>query len=152
MSAVGHPGGGTGFSSIACASIAVPSIERALQAYRDGLGLDVVGGLRVSPRNFGLRWVELGRAGASLGDGPFIELLEPTGEGGPVDRFLERTGPGVYQLRLVVDDLPATVAELRGRSMNVILGEQPPGEPRAAWIHPRSTHGVLFELMEPAAR
>lgn len=128
---------------LACVSVAVRSIRDALPAYTAGLGLTVVGPMRSSPRGFNLRWVELGAEGKG-----FIELLEPSGGGGPIERFLARRGEGVYQVRLLADCLDEAVKGLERRGVRVIRGPELAGEPRLAWIHPDSTHGVLFELFE----
>jgi methylmalonyl-CoA epimerase len=136
----------TTFDGLACVSVAVPSIADALPAYTEGLGLEVTHDVVESER-FPLRWVELGAGGRT-----FLELLEPTGDDGPVRRFLDRRGPGVYQVRLFVDDLDEALRELEGRGVRVIRGDDVPGQPRIGFVHPASTHGVLFEVMERPAR
>jgi len=133
----------TGFDGIACVSIAVRSIEEALPAYRDGLGLEVTHDVQTSPRGFDLRWVELGSGGRT-----FLELLEPTSEASPVHRFLERRGPGVYQVRFKVDDVGETLAGLAERGVRTIEGARAEGHADVGFVHPESTHGVLFEVME----
>jgi methylmalonyl-CoA/ethylmalonyl-CoA epimerase len=132
------------FDRIACVSIAVPSIAEALPAYTGGLGLEL-NGERDSKR-FALRWAELGHNGET-----FIELLEPTSDESPIQRFLDRRGAGVYQVRFHVDDLDETLATLEAAGMRVIRGEDVPGEPRIGFVHPASTEGVLFELLERTA-
>ena len=131
----------TRFGGIACVSVAVPSIAEALPAYRDGLGLDLIG--EHDSKRFDLRWAELGRDG-----NVFVELLEPTSESSQIRRFLDRRGPGVYQVRFHVADLEETLAELEAGGMRVIRAADAPGEPRLGFVHPASTHGVLFELLE----
>lgn len=126
---------------IACVSIAVPSIAEALPAYTQGLGLELIG--EHDSKRFDLRWAELGRDGRVM-----IELLEPTSEASQIRRFLDRRGPGVYQVRFHVGDLDDALAELEAGGMRVIRGADVPGEPRLGFVHPASTHGVLFELLE----
>jgi methylmalonyl-CoA/ethylmalonyl-CoA epimerase len=128
---------------IACVSVAVPSIAEALPAYTEGLGLELIG--EHDSKRFDLRWAELGRDGKV-----FIELLEPTSESSQIRRFLDRRGPGVYQVRFHVDDLDDTLAGLEAGGMRVVRGADVPGEPRLGFVHPGSTHGVLFELLEKA--
>jgi len=132
------------FDRIACVSVAVPSIADALPAYTDGLGLEL-NDERESKR-FPLRWAELGRDGET-----FVELLEPTSDDSPIRRFLDRRGPGVYQVRFFVDDLDEALAALEAAGMRVVRGADVPGEPRIGFVHPASTHGVLFELLERPA-
>jgi methylmalonyl-CoA epimerase len=127
---------------IACVSIAVRSIEEALPAYTEGLGLELTHEAQVSPRGFDLRWVELGAGGRT-----FLELLEPTSEDSPVHRFLERRGEGVYQVRFLVDDVDGTMAELSGRGLRTIEGARADGHADVGFVHPASTHGVLFEVL-----
>jgi methylmalonyl-CoA epimerase len=136
----------TPFDGIACISIAVRSIEEALPAYTEGLGLEVTHDLQESPRGFDLRWVELGAGGRT-----FLELLEPTSEESPVHRFLERRGPGVYQVRFLVDDVGGTLADLAGRGVRTVEGAHADGYADVGFVHPASTHGVLIEVMERRA-
>jgi catechol 2,3-dioxygenase-like lactoylglutathione lyase family enzyme len=132
------------FNGLACVSIAVESIREALPAYTEGLGLTVGSEIRTSPRGFGLRWIELGD-----GQTNFLELLEPAGSESLVAKFLARPGrSSVYQVRLSVKDLDLTLSTLEARGVRVIRSPQVPGHPRLGWIHPVSTHGVLFELLE----
>lgn len=132
------------FDGIRCVSIAVPSISSSLDAYTQGLGLEVTSPPRESKRGFGMNWIELGHNGKT-----FIELLEPTGTEGPVARFLANDrGSGVYQVRFAVDDLDETLRELDARGMVTLAGSDVAGEQRVGWVHPKSTSGVLFELVE----
>jgi len=137
----------TAFDGIACVSIAVRSIDEALPDYTEGLGLTVTHEPQVSPRGFDLRWVELGAGGRT-----FLELLEPTSEDSPVHRFLERRGPGVYQVRFIADDVGGTLGELAGRGVRTIEGAHAEGHADVGFVHPASTHGVLFEVMGRQAR
>jgi predicted enzyme related to lactoylglutathione lyase len=78
-----------------------------------------------------------------------LELLEPTGTEGPVAAFLNKPGTSsVYQVRFAVEDLDATLAGLEQRGTRVIRGQDVPGEVRVGWVHPKSTGGVLFELVQ----
>ena len=81
-----------------------------------------------------------------------IELLEPTGEGSPVAAFLERRGEGIHHLCLGSDDVAADDAALRVAGLQVLRPEPTPGAggSRVQFVHPRSAHGVLIELAEPA--
>lgn len=79
----------------------------------------------------------------------FAELIEPIGQSGPVARFLQRRGEGLYHITLVVDDVEKEVRSLRQKGAEVM--DAPALEPvfhRRAWLHPRSTMGVLLELVD----
>lgn len=132
------------FNAIECVSIAVPVIDDILPAYVDGLGLEITSAKRESKRGFGMNWIELGRDGKT-----FLEIIEPTGTDGPVASFLAKDGVShVYQVRFAVNDLDVTLEELVSRGMSVMRGMEVPGELRVGWVHPKSTGGVLFELVQ----
>lgn len=132
------------FSRIVCVSIATRDIATLLPAYTEGLGLEITHEAQISPRGFGLRWVEVGYQGQTL-----FELMEPTGDGGPVDRFLQRhPSGGVYQVRFHVDNLDTALQSLQMRGLETIVGKDVPGVPRTGWVHPKSTGSVMFELIE----
>jgi methylmalonyl-CoA/ethylmalonyl-CoA epimerase len=79
---------------------------------------------------------------------PKVELLEPTGPETPVGRFLERRGPGVQQVCFHVGDLEGLIAHLMANGI-VMIDEVPrrgAGGKRIAFVHPKSTGGVLVEL------
>jgi methylmalonyl-CoA/ethylmalonyl-CoA epimerase len=79
-----------------------------------------------------------------------IELLEPTRPDSPVGRFLERRGEGFHHVAFQVEDLEATLKELKESGVDLI-DEEPRiglGGMRMAFVHPRDAHGVLTELVE----
>ena len=120
--------------------IAVTSIDALLPFYRDVLGLtdaplDDSDGARI--------------AGLSAGES-LIELLEPDAAGSPIAKFLEKRGPGIHHICFNVDDLDATLARCRTAGITLIdekprLGAE--GK-RIAFLHPKSTGGILIELSE----
>lgn len=81
---------------------------------------------------------------------PMVELLEPTGEDTPIGRFLEKRGPGVQQVCFRVEDLEGLIAHLVGNGIRMIDSEPRigAGGKRIAFVHPKSTGGVLVELTE----
>jgi len=125
---------------IAHVGIAVPSIDALMPFYRDVLGLPDAplgdsDGARI--------------AGLSAGDS-LIELLEPTDPGSPIAKFLEKRGPGIHHICFSVDDIDATLA--RCRQAGIVLIDETPrmgaeGK-RIAFLHPKSTGGILIELSE----
>ncbi|MPZ23460.1 MAG: hypothetical protein GEU28_07930 [Dehalococcoidia bacterium] len=139
------------FTRLACVSVAVPRIEDALADYTEGLGLDLIGEIHQGKRGYGLRFANIGRDGQT-----FIELLDAEGDG-PVRRFLDREGSGVYQIRLETDNLRETVKGLKERGVEVIIAQPVGGgsapdeltpDTNLAFVHPKSTSGVLIELVE----
>lgn len=79
-----------------------------------------------------------------------VELLEPTSADSAVGRHLDRRGPGVHHVCLRVDDLEAALERSEGAGAEVIPPRVRPGAEgrRVAFLHPRSTGGVLVELAE----
>lgn len=82
-----------------------------------------------------------------VGEGE-IELLEPLGTESGVAKFLERRGEGIHHLCLEVEDIDGAVKELLAAGIEMIDQAPRPGAEghRVAFVHPRSTHGVLVEL------
>ena len=81
-----------------------------------------------------------------------VELLKPLGADTPVGKFLERKGPGLHHVAYRVEDIDATLAALKERGVELIDAEARTGirRSRVAFLHPRSTGGVLTEIVEPA--
>ncbi len=125
---------------IAHIGIAVESIEGALPFYRDVLGLTA--GLPEAAD--GARIVSL-----SLGDSD-VELLEPLSPDSPIAKFLARRGPGIHHVCYRVADLDAALLACRNAGYRLVdeVPRQGAGGHRIAFIHPKSTAGILIELTE----
>lgn len=79
-----------------------------------------------------------------------IELLQPTGPESPIAKFLERRGEGLHHIALRVPNIAETLAQLKAQGLQLI-DETPRtgfGGHLVAFIHPKSTHGVLIELVQ----
>ncbi|HEX6132334.1 MAG TPA: methylmalonyl-CoA epimerase [Longimicrobiales bacterium] len=91
-----------------------------------------------------------GVAVSFIGTGPGrLELLEPTGADTPVGRFLARRGPGLHHIAYRVPDLEAALERLAADGIELIDRTPRTGAHghRVAFLHPRSTGGVLIELV-----
>jgi methylmalonyl-CoA/ethylmalonyl-CoA epimerase len=88
-----------------------------------------------------------------VGDVRF-ELLEPTEPASTVAAFLEKRGEGLHHVALTVEDLEARIAELKQSGVRMIDEVPRPGahHMKIAFLHPKSTFGVLTELCEPAGK
>jgi methylmalonyl-CoA/ethylmalonyl-CoA epimerase len=80
-----------------------------------------------------------------------LELLEPTDPASPVQAFLDKRGEGLHHVAFTVDDIKSRIAELKQSGLRMIdetprLGAH---HMQIAFIHPKSTFGVLTELCEP---
>lgn len=82
-----------------------------------------------------------------------LELLEPTDPSSTVATFLEKRGEGLHHIAFTVDGLEARIAELKQSGLRMIDETPRPGahHMQIAFVHPKSTFGVLTELCEPAA-
>ena len=122
--------------------IAVSSIEEALPFYRDSLGMTFSGTEEVPSQLVKVAFLSVGESK--------IELLEPTSPESPVAKFLEKNGPGVHHLAYGVDDIEAAIAKLSTQGTRMIDAVPRNGAhgARIAFIHPKSSGGVLTELCE----
>ena len=95
---------------------------------------------------FGVEAVLLG-----IGDG-HVELLKPVLPDSGVGRFLERRGPGMHHVAYRTDDIDSALESVRAAGL-VLIDERPRRgirNSRVAFMDPKSTGGVLTELVEPA--
>jgi methylmalonyl-CoA/ethylmalonyl-CoA epimerase len=81
-----------------------------------------------------------------------VELIAPIGPGGGVARFLERNGPGLHHVAYRTDDIDAELKRLVAAGLRMIDEEPRTGiqGSRVAFLHPKSTGGVLTEIVQPA--
>jgi methylmalonyl-CoA/ethylmalonyl-CoA epimerase len=84
-------------------------------------------------------------------DGGYFELLEPD-EGGAIDRFLDRQGPGIHHVALRTDDVASALDRARDAGVELVDEEPRPGAwgHEVAFLHPNSTGGVLVEYVQHA--
>jgi methylmalonyl-CoA/ethylmalonyl-CoA epimerase len=122
--------------------IAVENLDDAVRIYRDVLGLEL-GGVEEVPG-------DQVRVAMMRGGKDVIELLEATSEDSPVGRFVAKRGPGIHHVCLKVDDVAAVLDRCRAAGMRLIDEAPRPGAGgcQVAFIHPKSTSGVLIELSE----
>lgn len=125
--------------------IAVASIDESLKLFRDLIGLPVSGTDVVAAEQVKATLLTAGTPPSA----PRIELLEATSESCPIARFLKSHGPGLHHIALRVKDLSGTAARLTAAGYQ-LLNEPKLGAGGHAYvfIHPRSTGGILLELVE----
>lgn len=122
--------------------IAVSNIQDAAKFYTKALGLKVSEIETVEEQ-------KVKTVGILLGD-TRIELLEPLGAEGPIAKFIEKRGEGIQHIALKVDDIKAQLDDLKQKGIRLI-DEEPKmgaGGAKIAFIHPKSTNGILIELCE----
>jgi methylmalonyl-CoA/ethylmalonyl-CoA epimerase len=86
-----------------------------------------------------------------VGDG-HVELIKPLGPDTGVGKFIAKNGPGLHHVAYATDDIDAALGAVREAGLKLIDKEPRVGirKSRVAFLHPRSTGGVLTELVEPA--
>jgi methylmalonyl-CoA epimerase len=130
------------FDRLDHAGIAVTDLDSSLAVYANRLGMELV--YREVLAEHGVEAALL-----EVGDG-HIELLAPLSDDTPVGRFLSKHGTGVHHLAYQVPDIDAALADLGARDVELIDAVPRTGirSSRVAFLHPRSTGGVLTELVE----
>jgi methylmalonyl-CoA/ethylmalonyl-CoA epimerase len=120
--------------------IAVEALAESLPFFRDVLGLSEV---RLADAD-GASII-----GFSAGEA-LVELLEADDSSSPIARFLAKRGPGIHHICFAVDDLDAMLERCRAAGVQLIDEEPRVGAEgkRIAFLHPRSTGGVLVELSD----
>ena len=122
--------------------IAVRDLDKALEFYRDALGLEIGEAEDVPSQQIRARFVPVGDAS--------LELLEATGEQSAIARSIERRGPGLHHVTLRVDDIVAALAQLKTRGVRLVdeVPRAGAGGSLVAFIHPSAAQGVLVELKQ----
>jgi methylmalonyl-CoA/ethylmalonyl-CoA epimerase len=122
--------------------IAVHSLDAALSFYRDTLGMVFRGIEEVAEQKVKVAMLQIGESN--------IELLEPTDPESPVARFLEKNGPGIHHLAYEVEDIGHAIARLEQEGARMIDRSPRNGAhgTRIAFIHPKSSGGVLTEICQ----
>lgn len=122
--------------------IAVKSLEETVQFYRDNLGMEFKGIEDVSEQKVRVAMLQIGESK--------IELLEPTSDDSPVAKFIEKNGAGIHHVAYEVDDVEAAIAKLLADGVRMVDEKPRHGAhgTRIAFIHPKSSNGVLTELCQ----
>lgn len=124
--------------------IVVRDIEQALEAYQLALGLPLQGVVDVPDQQVRVAFLPAGESS--------IELVQPVTNDSGVARFLEKHGEGFHHLCLEVEDIEATLEQLRAHGVPLIDRQPRPGaHGRIAFVHPKGMHGVLIELVQHGA-
>ena len=120
--------------------IAVRSIDETRKFYENVLGLPCEGEETVESQKVKTAFFSVGEV--------HIELLEPTSAESPIARFLERNGEGIHHVAYKTDDINSQIKQAQEGGCRVIH-EKPiegAGGKLVAFLHPKSTHGVLMEF------
>jgi methylmalonyl-CoA/ethylmalonyl-CoA epimerase len=122
--------------------IATKQLDDGLAVWRDALGLQVDSTEEIAEQ--GVRVAML-----AVGD-THVELLEPLSPESAVGKFLAKRGPGIHHIAIQVEDIRASLADLKSKGTRLI-DETPrvgAGGCLVAFVHPSATNGVLLELVQ----
>jgi methylmalonyl-CoA/ethylmalonyl-CoA epimerase len=124
--------------------VATDDLDGSLALYEQKLGMPLVH--RETVESQGVEAALL-----DIGDG-HVELLRPLGPETPVGKYLDKRGPGLHHVAYAVGDIDEVLKKLKDSGIELIDSEPRQGirNSRVAFLHPRSTGGVLTEIVEPA--
>lgn len=122
--------------------IAVKNLEESIKYYEDILGLKCYSIEEVKDQKVKTAFFKIGQTK--------IELLESTEPDGPIGKFIEKKGEGIHHLAFHVKDLPGALKEAEDKGIKLIDAQPRKGAEglNIAFLHPKSTNGVLTELCE----
>ena len=123
--------------------IAVKSLDEAIPYYENILGMKCYSIEEVADQKVKTAFFKVGQTK--------LELLEPTSDESPIAKFIEKRGEGIHHLAFAVEDGVANaLAEMEGKVVRLIDKAPRKGAEglNIAFIHPKSTHGVLTEFCE----
>jgi methylmalonyl-CoA/ethylmalonyl-CoA epimerase len=128
--------------------IAVRALDQHRDYYERVLGATYEGSEDVPSQKVRVAFYRIGPADG----GVLIELLEALAADSPIAKFIERRGEGVHHVAYTVNDIEARLAALK--QDGVVLIDEAPRQgahhTQVAFLHPKSSAGILTELVEPA--
>jgi methylmalonyl-CoA epimerase len=131
------------FAGMDHVGVAVKNLEEAIKLYRDVLGFKLHGIHTLTERRVKVAFF-------STGGETNIELLEPASSDSSIAKFLESRGEGIHHFAVKVKNIEAVLGELKKSGVTLIDETPKSGAEgsKIAFVHPRSTKGVLLELCE----
>jgi methylmalonyl-CoA/ethylmalonyl-CoA epimerase len=132
------------FGRIDHIGVAVEDLDKALELYAETFEMTL--SHRETVESQGVEAALL-----DVGDG-HVELMRPLAADTPIGKFLGRKGPKLHHVAYAVDDIDSTLEKLAAAGLELIDTEARVGirGSRVAFIQPRSTGGVLTEIVEPS--
>lgn len=122
--------------------IAVKDLDETLKFYEEVLGIKCVSKEEVAEQKVKVAFLPIGDTE--------VELLESTEKDGPIAKYIEKKGEGMQHIAYRVDDIEKAIEECKEKGIRLI-DEKPrygAGGAKIAFLHPKSTFGVLIELCQ----
>ena len=125
--------------------IAVPDLDAAIEMYEKSFGMRCVHTEVNEEQGVREAMLEVGSSGS------YLQLLAPLSPDSTIGRFLDKNGPGIQQMAYRVDDIDAVSEHLRAQGMRLLYDTPKKGTAgsRVNFVHPKSSGGVLVELVQP---
>lgn len=122
--------------------IAVANLEESIKYYEEVLGFKCYSVEEVKDQKVKTAFFKVGQTK--------IELLESTSPEGPIGKFIEKKGQGIHHIAFAVENLQESLDEVKSKGIQLIDEKPRPGAEglNIAFLHPKSTYGVLTELCE----
>lgn len=122
--------------------IAVSDIDSALKFYSDALGLECTHIEEVEEQKVKIAFIPAGDIN--------LELVQATSADSAIAKFIEKKGEGIQHIALRVDDIEEALRDLNEKGVELIDKNPRKGahDSKIAFLHPKSAHGVLLELVE----
>ena len=126
--------------------IAVKNLDESISFYEDVLGLQCYNIEEVEDQKVRTAFFQVGDTK--------IELLESTDPEGPIGKFIEKKGEGIHHMAYAVENIEDKLKEAEEKGVRLIDKKPRKGAEGLdiAFIHPKSTHGVLTELCEDKSK
>jgi methylmalonyl-CoA/ethylmalonyl-CoA epimerase len=123
-------------------AVAVSNLEEASKFYQTVLGLTLSGVEVVTAQKTKVGFFKIGESN--------IELVQPAEPDSPLVKFLETKGQGIHHICFEVDDVEAEVKAYLEKGATMVDQKPRPGahNTKVAFVHPKSSGGVLIELCE----
>ncbi|KGR78367.1 methylmalonyl-CoA epimerase [Ureibacillus manganicus] len=122
--------------------IAVNNLDERITYYTETLGLKLLKIEEVPSQNVRVAFIDAGNV--------HIELLEPLSAEGAIYNHIQKRGEGIQHIAFEVPDIYHKMSELREKGVRLLSEEPVPGAggSKAAFLHPKDSFGVLYELYE----
>jgi methylmalonyl-CoA/ethylmalonyl-CoA epimerase len=132
------------FARVDHIGVAVEDLDAAITLHESAYGMRLVHRETVEQQGVEAVLLDVGEN--------HVELLSPLGADTPVGKFLAKKGPGLHHVAYAVEDIDDVLGKLKEAGIELIDSEARVGirNSRVAFLHPRSTGGVLTEIVEPA--
>lgn len=122
--------------------IAVRNLDEVIPYYTETLGCPLLKIEEVESQKVRVAFIDAGNIK--------LELLEPMDDTSPIFKFMEKRGEGIHHIAFGVEDIDSRMAELHEKGVQLLSEKAKPGAGGAlvAFLHPKSSNGVLYELCE----